>query len=248
MNGFGIALIAVVLACCGAVPRAAEAGGECVILLHGLWRSSLSMTGLEGELADAGYIVVNVGYPSTSYRVEDLAEIAVGEGLRDCRTAGAARISFVTHSLGGILVRQFLATHELAELGRVVMLGPPNQGSQLASYVSSLGLPRVLQPPAIDQLGTGGDSVPRRLGPVDFELGVIAGTADWLPLPAGAEAPVSDGIVSVDETLVEGMRDFVAVPASHTFMMWDDEVIAQVLEFLRNGRFRPPSRRAVARH
>jgi len=239
-------LIAAVLASSPAVARVAESGAECVILLHGLWRSSLSMAALERELAGAGYAVVNVGYPSTSYRVEDLAVMAVEEGLEGCRAAGATPIHFVTHSLGGILVRQYLATHELAELGRVVMLGPPNQGSQLAAYVSSLGLPRALQPPAIDQLGNGGDSVPRQLGPVHFELGVIAGTSDWLPLPVDAEAPLSDGIVSVDETLVEGMTDFVAVPASHTFMMWDDEVIAQVLVFLREGKFRLPRKSGVA--
>jgi pimeloyl-ACP methyl ester carboxylesterase len=245
MKTLRIALMAAVLASPAALPRAAEAEEACVILLHGLWRSSLSMAALERELAGAGYAVVNVGYPSTSYRVEDLAVMAVEEGLQACRGAGATPIHFVTHSLGGILVRQYLAGHELAELGRVVMLGPPNQGSQLAAYVSSLGLPRALQPPAIDQLGSGDDSVPRQLGPVNFELGVIAGTADWLPLPTGTETSVSDGIVSVDETLVDGLRDFVALPASHTFMMWDDEVIAQVLTFLREGKFRPPSRRAV---
>ena len=216
----------------GAIPA-----GECVVVLHGLWRTPLSMLAVEWALARAGYQVANVGYPSLTRTIEQNARTAVGEGLAHCRDAGSTRISFVTHSLGGILVREYLRDHDVPGLGRVVMLGPPNQGSEMADYYSELITIDYLRPPALAQLGTGQASVPLALGPVDFELGVIAGSAhrrEFLPgLPAGP----GDGTVTLQETVIAGMTDFIAVPTSHTLMMWNSEVLDQTLHFLRWGRF-----------
>lgn len=209
----------------------------CVILLHGLWRTELSMKWLQWELEEAGFATANPTYPSLRYPIEELARRGVGQGLRECAPHQAAKIHFVTHSLGGILVRQYLNQTEIPGLSRVVMLGPPNQGSQMADYVSSLELLRPLTPEAIEQLGTGERSVPQRLGPVDFELGIIAGTANSRgPMP-GTPARASDGTVAVEETMVPGMLDFIELPVGHTFMMWSPAVRDQVLHFLREGRF-----------
>jgi triacylglycerol lipase len=219
---------------------------ECVVLLHGLWRSELSMLPVARDLDQAGYTVANITYPSIRYSIPDLAEQAVSEGLQECREALASRIHFVTHSLGGILVRQYLAQKTIPELGRVVMLSPPNQGSQLADYVHSIRFLRWLEPEAVVQLGTGVSSVPLQLGPVDFELGVIAGRKDgWLGWPGAPDEP-GDGTVAVDEARVEGMVDFLELPASHTFIMWNREVQAQVIFFLQNGRFEVPAREDAA--
>lgn len=209
---------------------------ECVVLLHGLWRTELSMKPLQWELADAGYVVVNPTYPSLSYPIEELAVMAVEEGVGGCRAQGLERIHFVTHSLGGILVREYLSHREIVGLERVVMLGPPNQGSQVAEYVYSLGALRPFTPEAVAQLGTGENSIPLRLGPVTFQLGVIAGTASLGAMPGSPEG-ASDGTVAVAETVVPGMLDFLEMPVSHTFMMWSDEVQLQVIHFLRNGMF-----------
>jgi triacylglycerol lipase len=217
---------------------------ECVVLLHGLWRTELSMMAVEWELGDAGYTVANVTYPSLLYPIEELAEMAVEAGIDECHEQGLTRIHFVTHSLGGILVRQYLDTHDIEGLGRVVMMGPPNQGSQLADYVHSLPLLRPLEPEAIAQLTTGEESVPRQLGPVEFELGVIAGNVNRRPPLPGIPDEASDGTVAVAETMVPGMVDFVELPASHTFMMWNPDVLAQVLFFLENGRFDHPNEAA----
>jgi pimeloyl-ACP methyl ester carboxylesterase len=230
-------LVLVVLAAGAFAESAPDHRDECVVLLHGLWRTELSMLAVQWKLSDAGYQVVNVTYPSLLYPIEGLAAMAVGEGLAECSERGLQRIHFVTHSLGGILVRQFLAQREIPGLGRVVMLAPPNRGSQLADYVQSLGLPDFLQPAAVDQLGTAQDSVPRRLGPVHFELGVIAGNSNrHISLP-GVPKAANDGTVAVAETRVPGMTDFIEVSAGHTFIMWKPDVLEQVLYFLEHGRF-----------
>jgi triacylglycerol lipase len=237
MNAIRRLLLAFLLLPWPAYPFAAKAADECVILLHGLWRSKFSMKSLEWELVDQGYRVVNFSYPSTTHPIEELAVIAVEQGLQGCREHGSAKISFVTHSLGGILIRQYLAGHEIPELHRVVMIAPPNQGSQLADYVTSFSVTNRIQPPAVRQLGTDVKSIPRQLGPVDFELGVIAGTTNMRPFTPGAPNEKSDGTVAVWETKVDGMQDFVELPATHTFITWNTEVLEQVVSFLRNGRF-----------
>jgi len=210
---------------------------SCVVLLHGLWRSALSMKGLQWQLEESGYHVVNLTYPSLDHPVSELAALAIEQSLAVCRELGLEQVDFVTHSLGGILVREYVAQRDIPGLRRVVMLGPPNGGSQLADYVDSTSVLEFFMPQAVAQLGTSESSVPRQLGRVDFELGVIAGTSNWLPFLPGLPDGPSDGTVAVAETIVPGMMDFLEMPVGHTFMMWDDEVIAQVLFFLEHGHF-----------
>jgi triacylglycerol lipase len=209
----------------------------CVVLLHGLGRTELSMKPLQWELSEAGYEVVNPSYPSLFYPIPELAVTTVEESIRQCRSLGQRQINFVTHSLGGILVREYLSHRDIPGLQRVVMLGPPNQGSEVADYVHSLRLLRPVTPVVIEQLGTGEQSIVRKLGPVNFELGVIAGTSNTLGFLPGFPEGDSDGTVTVGETVVIGMQDFLELPVSHTFMIWDRDVIQQVVHFLRNGKF-----------
>jgi len=215
----------------------AAATPECVVLLHGLWRTQLSMKRLQWRLENAGYDVVNVSYPSLIYTIEELAIKAVETGVEDCQSRGRSRIDFVTHSLGGILLREYLALKTVPRVGRVVMLGPPNQGSGLADYIHSLRILRPITPAAVEQLGTGENSLVAQLGPVAFDLGVIAGTKNLTGFLPGFPDGVSDSVVAVTETVVPGMRDFLVLPVSHTFMSWDPAVIEQVVQFLRSGHF-----------
>ena len=207
----------------------------CVVLLHGLVRSERSMRPLQRALRADGYRVANVGYPSRSDSIANLARVAVQEGIDDCGEAG--ELYFVTHSMGGILLRAFMAENRLPRLKRVVMLGPPNQGSHIVDKWRLVPGYNLVQGPAGKELGTDEGSVPRNLGPVSFDLGIIAGTSAANPFLALFLPRPNDGKVSVESTKVEGMEDFVALPVTHTFMMRNQDVIRQVRAFLRHGRF-----------
>lgn len=211
---------------------------ECVILLHGLARSSMSMNPMQEALDEDGYVTANIDYPSRDHRIAELATIAVGDGLAQCREHDdLSRIHFVTHSLGGILVRQYLSEKSIDELGRVVMMGPPNQGSAAADELEGVPGFDLINGPAGQQLGKGKDSVPLALGPVNFELGVIAGDRTIDPITSAVLDDPDDGRVSVDDTRIEGMDDFVVVHHSHAFMMRMRRVIDLTRTFLRTGRF-----------
>jgi triacylglycerol lipase len=217
--------------------KVSAAPTECVILLHGLARTSRSMVKLEDALREKGYAVANIDYPSRKHPIESLAPEAVGRGLEACRKGQAPKIHFVTHSLGGILVRYYLARNSVPELGRVVMLGPPNQGSEVVDRFSKVPGYAIFNGKAGYQLGTGPDSVPNMLGPVLFPVGVIAGTESVNPILSTALPDPNDGKVSVERARVEGMSDFMAVSASHPFIMRNPEAIRQALAFLKNGKF-----------
>jgi len=225
---------------CACAPTPAEDHGtphanECVVLLHGLWRSEDSMNRMEQSLAEAGYPVRNIPYDSTKQTIEVLAEEAVPAGLNACE--GAETVHFVTHSMGGILVRQYLARHDIDRLGRVVMLGPPNQGSEVVDLYAEFPGFEWFSGPAGLQLGTGEASVPRALGPAHFDVGIIAGNHTLNPILSQSLPGKDDGKVSVDSTRLDGMNDHVEMPVSHIFMMRNKQVIAQVLYYLANGRF-----------
>jgi len=216
---------------------ATAARADCVVLLHGLSRGEGSMRLLQETLLFHGYRVVNQAYPSEEAPIEDLID-HVGRAVNRC---GFEQVHFVTHSLGGILVRAWLRDHRPPLMGRVVMLAPPNHGSEIADMLAEeprlAGLVDLVSGPAALQLGTNGNSVPNRLGPVDFELGVIAGNRFINPLGALLIDGPHDGTVSVASTRVEGMHDHIVLPTTHSLIMMNPVVIAEVLEFLRWGWF-----------
>jgi len=230
--------VPLLIALSACTPLAAD---PCVVLLHGLWRTENSMNRLEESLATAGYEVRNIEYESTEKPVDVLADEAVAAGLEAC--GEAQTIHFVTHSMGGILVRQYLEQKDIDHLGRVVMLGPPNQGSEVIDRYADWPGFEWFSGPAGMQLGTGEASVPRSLGPARFDVGIIAGNQTINPILSQSLPGRDDGEVSVDSTRVEGMNDHMEMPVTHVFMMRDKEVIAQVLHYLEHGHF---NRRAAS--
>lgn len=219
------------------MPHVASRGD--LVLLHGLGRTARSMRRLEAEGARRGYRVRNFGYPSRRAGVLAHAE-RVGLALADLRDGGPLHV--VTHSMGGIVLRAAVAGGwlPLERVGRVVMLAPPNGGSELADWLSRTPLLRLVLGPAGPELRTGPAGIPGALPPVSFELGVIAGAVQRRTMAAGCFDGPNDGKVSVRRTRVDGMRDLIVVPRGHAFIMSAPEAIAQTFHFLAHGAFMPP--------
>jgi triacylglycerol lipase len=210
---------------------------ECVVLLHGLGRTARSMEKMEETLLEAGFSTANIDYPSRHKPIGLLAHEAIPEGVAECRSHSAEKIHFVTHSMGGILVRYYLANSDIDELGRVVMLSPPNQGSEIVDKLDGMpGFAGAVGPAGLE-LGTNGHSVPLRLGPADFEVGIITGDRGINPLTSPMIPGEDDGKVSIESAKLEGMTDFLVVSETHLAIRRSEEVIDQVIHFLTSGTF-----------
>ena len=210
-----------------------------IVLLHGLGRTRYSLWPVAREAMRRDYRVHNLGYPSRRAPIEELAE-RVGRRVRDI--AGDGTVDVVTHSMGGIVLRAAVAADVLpaTSIRRVVMLAPPNHGSELTDRLRDYLVYRLALGPAAQQIGTDDESVPRRLPPPPFEVGIIAGRRSTNPLFSRVLGAEGDGKVTVASAQLDGMRELVVVDRSHTFIMWAPDVLAHIFSFLETGRFVSP--------
>ena len=208
-----------------------------MILLHGIAKSASSMKKLDAYLRRQGYRTVNFAYPSTTETIEALAEKYLPKAIEQCTKEQASKIHFVTHSMGGIIVRQYLQNHVVPRGSRMVMLAPPNQGSELTDSLKGLTIYKWIHGPAGQELGTDPEGIPNRLKPVSIDVGVIAGNKSYNPLFSAIIPGPDDGTVAVERTKLLEMKDFLIVRSSHTFIMDNPLVMRQVVYFLENGRF-----------
>ena len=220
---------------------------ETVVLLHGILRAGSSMKPIELYLDQQGYDILNLTYPSNKMPLEQLTDnlheqIGTAETFND-----AAKIHFVTHSMGGLVTRYYLAQHRPNHLGRVVMMGPPNSGSEFADFMLDNKVTRPLFEnlfgPAGAQLRADYEHATGAMK-IDYEVGVIAGTLSINPLaPLVLGDTAHDGIVPVSKTVIEGMTDHILIPATHTMMMLNPKVLKEIGGFLDNGKFSPTAKR-----
>ncbi|WP_299594103.1 alpha/beta fold hydrolase [uncultured Microbulbifer sp.] len=218
-------------------PVEQQAARPCAILIHGITKDSSSMEAIASALDDAGFHTVNLDYPSKKYPIETLAEMTLPRGISACDQAQASPLYFVTHSMGGLLLRQYYENRVVDDVARVVMLGPPNQGSRLGNFLSCIPIIKDVNGPAGNQMGIDERALPNRLGPVKFPLGVIAGTRSWNPLFSAIIRGNDDGIVGLPSTYVEGTCERITYPLTHNGLTGSPQVIDQVVNYLVNGHF-----------
>ncbi|PDS76959.1 alpha/beta fold hydrolase [Rhizobium sp. L43] len=212
---------------------------DTVLLFHGIARTKKSMEKLAGFLSGHGYRVVNVGYPSTRLSISDLVDVIRPEIDDAVKKAGDGRVHFVGYSMGGLIIRAFLKNDRPPNLGRVVMVGTPNNGSQVADFLKGWPLYRRFYGPAGQQLTTDQTAMTELFGAVDYQLGIIAGNRTIDPVSSliiGLSVP-NDGKVSVESTRLDGAAAHIVIPANHTFLPVSRTMWKETLSFLKDGRF-----------
>ena len=208
-----------------------------VVLLHGISRTSRSFRRMQTTAEAAGFATLNVGYDSRHKPLQALAEDIhpAIERFVD-RTEGS--VHFVGHSMGGLLARVYLTKYRPKRLGRVVMLGTPNGGSEIADHLKDFLPYRAWFGPAGQQLGTIRDAaLGVILPPIDYPVGIIAGNRSVYPISSVFLPKPHDGRVSVENTKLEGMIDHIVIAASHPWLPRNALAIEQTIAFLRGGRF-----------
>jgi len=217
--------------------------GDYVVLIHALVKCSWGMYKLEKSLASEGYEVINPSYLTRKYNIEDLAQKFLEKTLRKFCTDPKKKIHFVTHSLGAIIVRKYLETNSRLNIGRIVMIAPPNRGSEFADFLKSnfftKKLYKIIFGPVGLQLGARKNSyVNTRLEKtIKYETGVIAGNYCLNPFAPFFIKGANDGLVSVSSTKIKGMKDHITLPCGHKFIISSEECLNQVSYFLNYGHF-----------
>lgn len=245
LKGFLALLSVLVLTACGnksLVPQfsTSDSAQACVVLVHGLWRSGFAMRSIDSHLAEKGFKTVSITYPSTSYEIPKLAEDYLAPAVSDCKNQGLDKVHIVSHSMGGIVARYYLQSHSLPKGSHVVMLSPPNQGSELSIKFGDSWWYQWIVGPAGSSLTKRGDGIIDKLKPVDESIGVIGAFRNWSLWPSSWLPNPNDGTVSVESMKLPEMEDFILIEDGHAMMRFNQEVLDQISYFLSFGEFYHP--------
>jgi pimeloyl-ACP methyl ester carboxylesterase len=208
---------------------------DVVYLLHGFGRSRVAMWVLASRLEDAGFFVNNIGYSSINETPEEIL-LDVSEQINESLPENGQTVHFVGHSLGGLIIRAYLEDTTVKNLGRIVLIGTPNNGTTLVDNYQDSWWLQWMGPTAL-ALSTDEKSFPNSLADPYYPVGIIAGISedddneDILP---GKD----DGLVQLESTKVNGMTDIVIIESSHWMLRYDENVARQTIEFLRYARFK----------
>jgi len=213
--------------------------GDYVVILHGIARSSSSMGDIEEYLEGQNYQVKNIDYPSTDYKVEELVD-NVHKQILEAGFEADKRVHFVAYSMGTLITRMLMKQYRPENLGRVVFIAPPSEGSEVADFVKDNILYKEIYGAAGQQLVTDENGIHNEIKngeKIDYELGIIAGDRSIDPISSAVIPGKDDGKVALEKTKIKGMKDFVVVNSSHTFIITFDDTMKQIDYFLKNGKF-----------
>lgn len=220
----------------------------CVILIHGLAGSRWNWVGMRQLLQRNGYHVINLSYASRQQTIERSAQSII-PAVDECKQKQRHPVHLVGHSMGGLLIRYYLQQHGDVGVGRVVMLGTPNQGSELSDpEVSVLPHERAVAGwlgPAVPQLSTRPDGFIARLSEPSVPTGIIAGYLTPVPWLNRRFNTANDGLVAVYSTRLSQPHDFVMLPSIHSSLALQVDAQRQTLWFLKTGRFYRASEKPV---
>lgn len=219
------------------VSKVKNNGNDYVIMLHGLWNSSSRMEDFEEYFLKKNYQVFNLDYPSTEFQIEKLDTKYLKPIIESVPLHTGQKIHFITHSMGGLLLRHYLTHNELPQLGRVVMISPPNHGSEWADILDNHPVIKSMVGPAANELKTRNNTFLNKLGAVDYHLGIIAGDKSYTDMTEEFLPGADDGMVPVSRMKVRGMKDFIILHDHHRGLTWNPDAMKQAEMFIKTGRF-----------
>ena len=211
---------------------------DCVVLIHGFLRMPTAMENMAKFLNGNRYRTINIDYPSHQYDIETIANKYLKPAILGYCPEDNRKIHFVTHSLGGLILRHYLIDNQPKNLGRIVMIDPPNKGSEIADLINENPLSEKILGPVLPELTTQIKELPSSIDILGIEIGIIAGTRSTNPITGELIPGKDDSTVSVESTKLDNMTDFIEIPTGHSFIVDKKEVQTATLNFINTGKFK----------
>ena len=225
-----------------------NSGNDYVVLMHGLWNSSSRMKKFEDYFSNKGYQVLNIDYPTTETPIQSIESRYLGPIINAIPFQTGQKVHFVTHSMGGLVLRDYLRKNQLPQLGRIVMISPPNGGSEWANLLINNAFYRWAAGPAAFDLRTVDNDFLSKLGAVTYELGIIAGNKTYAESFQDVIPGPDDGMVGVESMKLPGMRDLIIIHEHHRGLTWNLEAMNQAWFFIKSGQFQHSYKMTTAKN